>query len=93
MLTHLTDYHQYVDFLSSHLLDRPKFEYRFTDDVISKALFKMIQLDVDSIFSLLSTRYSHTGRPAKNQIKILRSFILIVKPQTLPIVFVSITAN
>lgn len=78
MLTHLTDYHQYIDFLSSHLLDRPKFEYRFTDDLISKALFKMILRDVDSIFSLLSTRYSHTGRPAKNQIEILRSFILMV---------------
>lgn len=37
----------------------------------------MIYLNIDSIFSLLSTRYSHTDIPTKNQIEILRSFILI----------------
>lgn len=37
----------------------------------------MIFLDVDSIIPLLSPLYKHTGRPAKNQIQILRSFILM----------------
>lgn len=77
MLTHLTAYHQYIDFLISSLCYRDKYEYRFLDDDFSKALFKMVQLDVDSIIPLLATKYSHTGRPAKNQIEILRSFILM----------------
>lgn len=77
MLTHLSTYHQYIDFLISSLCYRDKYEYRFLDDDISKALFKMIQLDVDSIIPLLAAKYSHTGRPAKNQIEILRSFILM----------------
>lgn len=75
MLTHLTAYHQYIDFLFPSLCYRDKYEYRFLDDDISKALFKMVQLDVDSIIPLLAAKYSHTGRPAKNQ-KNKRSHIL-----------------
>ncbi len=37
----------------------------------------MVQLCVDDIIPILRGLYSHTGRPVKNQIEILRSFILM----------------
>lgn len=78
MLTHLTSFHQYIDFVFLHSsLSREIIEYRLLDDDFSKALFKMVQLDVDSIIPLFYTRYSSTGRPAINQMEIFRSFILM----------------
>lgn len=41
------------------------------------AFFKIIWLDVDNTFDILRPLYSNTGRPAKNQIQFLRSFILM----------------
>ena len=78
MLTYLSNYQDYKchindSFSSNHFV----LSYRFNDHHFFKAFFKMIFLDVDSIVPVLQPLYSHTGRPAKFQIEILRSFILM----------------
>lgn len=71
-------YNDFINHLITHYINNKSiFEYCLLDDDFQSALFKMIFLDVDSIIPLLSNLYSKTGRPAKNQIQILRSFILM----------------
>ena len=71
-------YNDYINHLNSfYISDYHLFEFSLLDDNFQSALFKMIWLDVDSISALLSPLYSKTGRPSKNQIQILRSFILM----------------
>lgn len=74
----LLTYHSYIDHLIFYY-DQYKtiFDYRLDNDFFKTALFKMISLDGDSIIPFMSRFYSHTGRPAKNQMEILRSFILM----------------
>lgn len=47
-------------------------------DIYFKAFFKMVHLRTDEIIPLLNGLYSHTGRPAKFQMEILRSFVLML---------------
>lgn len=53
------------------------FHRRLLSHDFEVALFKMLSLDVDALIPFISTFYSDFGRPAKNQIEILRSFILM----------------
>lgn len=77
MLTHLSNYHSYIDSFFLNHFYRNILEYRLLDPDFSKAFFKMIALDVDSFISFLPQFYSSTGRPALFQIEILRAFILM----------------
>lgn len=78
MIKHLTTYSEYIDFLISFFNSQKSIcSYRFNDSSFSNALLKMIWLDVDSISDFLCQHYSHTGRPAKYQIEILRSLVLM----------------
>lgn len=78
MIQHLSSYNEYSSFFfDSNLFDPVLLESYFLDPYYFDALFKMIHLRVDEIIPLLSSAYSHTGRPARLQIEILRSFILM----------------
>lgn len=77
MLTYLSDYHSYIDSFFNHHFYRNILEYRLLDSDFSKAFFKMVALDVDSLIPFLYHFYSSTGRPALFQIEILRAFILM----------------
>ena len=48
----------------------------FLWDHYSKEREKLMSLNLDSVGEYLSQYYSNTGRPAKNQAQILRSFLL-----------------
>lgn len=78
MLAHLSTYNNYIDFISSHIFfcEIPSL-YSLDNEKYFKPFFKMVHLRVDDIIPILTGLYSHTGRPAKNQIEILRSFILM----------------
>lgn len=86
MTPNFESYHDYINHLICHYNDNISFfNFSLLDDRFQSALFKMIFLDVDSVISLLKPLYSHTGRPAKNQIAILRSFILMAHYRCLSI--------
>lgn len=78
MLSFLPDYRSYIDHLISYYDEyKSLFDYRLDNISFEKAVFKMIALDVDSVIDFMSSFYSHTGRPACNQMAILRSFVLM----------------
>lgn len=77
MKTVLMTYSDYIQFLIDHSFDISSASYSFETPDDFKALFKMIHLDVDELIPFLEPFYSNNGRPAKNQIQILRSFILM----------------
>ena len=61
-------------------------QHRFPNDSKSQRIghleFGAVQeklklLDLDPVMEFLSDFYSHTGRPAKNQVQIIRSFTLM----------------
>ncbi len=77
MLVSLSSRSSYLHHLDSLIYQHMNlFSYRLHNDSFRKALSKMITLDVDAIIPLMKSYYSYTGRPAKNQMEILRSFIL-----------------
>ena len=79
MLKTLSTYSDYISFLLvNNEAYKEILEYRLSDPAYSKALFKMVQLDVDSIREFLISKYSHTGRPALHQMEILRTLVLMV---------------
>lgn len=78
MLTNFTNYNQYISFISSTFIDNPDiFHSRLNDTLNSKALLRMIWIDINGAFEILKDSYSTTGRPAEQQAEILRSFILM----------------
>lgn len=78
MLLHLSSYNEYILFVfHSHLFDDHFLESSLLDPFYFDALFKMVHLRVDDLIPLLSSAYSHTGRPASFQMEIFRSFILM----------------
>lgn len=77
MLSHLSTYSDYLRFVSSFSADHPHFQDSLLDKFYFDAFFKMVHLRVDDIIPVLSPLYSHTGRPARYQMEILRSFILM----------------
>lgn len=85
MITHFQSYADFINNLTSfYSSNKFLFDAHFTiDGRFSHALMKMIFLDVDSIFDLLRPLYHQSlGRPAKNQIQILRSLILMAHYRT-----------
>lgn len=77
MLVSLPSRSSYLLHLDSFLYQYSSlFSYRLQNNSFRKTLSKMIALDVDSIIPFMKSFYSFTGRPAKNQIKILRALIL-----------------
>lgn len=78
MLVSLSDRSSYLHRLDFYLYQYASlFSYRIQNDSFSKALSKMIALDSDAIIPLMIPYFSHTGRPAKNQMEILRALILM----------------
>ena len=78
-ITDLSTYDDFISFVSSKCSSSLSlYEYRFLDPSISSAFFSMVMLDVDALFYFLLPLYSSTGRPAKFQIEIIRSFILMI---------------
>lgn len=79
MLTHLSSYNDYIDFISSHFsFDSVDLDHSLDNDKYFNAFFKMVHLRVDDVIPSLLPLYSHTGRPAQCQMEILRSFILML---------------
>ena len=54
------------------------FHHRLLTHDFEVAFFKMLSLDVDALVPYISNFYSDFGCPAKNQIEILRSFVLMI---------------
>lgn len=77
MKTYLMSYCVYITFLINHSSTLDRLSEAFKSHVYFKAIFKMIQLNVDDIIPFMDPFYSPFGRPAKNQIQILRSFVLM----------------
>lgn len=78
MLKHLSTYQDYIDFLVKMEEEyRDLFKLTVSSPNYSKALFKMVFLDVDALIPILEKLYSNTGRPATNQIEMFRSIILM----------------
>jgi hypothetical protein len=67
------EYQEYLinSVLPIYLADKPRVED------YSKALSKLYIMDLDVIKPILESYYSHTGKPAKNQPEIFRSFVLM----------------
>ncbi len=68
-----TEYQSYLinSVLPTYLAERSRVEY------YAKALSKLYILDIDVLKPVLKPTYSHTGKPAKNQPEIFRSFVLM----------------
>lgn len=78
MIPYFQSYNDFINHLNSHYISyRQLFDFSLLNDDFQSAFFKMIWLDVDNTFDILRSLYSNTGRPAKNQIQFLRSFILM----------------
>lgn len=78
MIPCFQSYNDFINQLNSHYISyRQLFDFSLLNDDFQSAFFKMIWLDVDNTFDILRPLYSNTGRPAKNQIQFLRSFILM----------------
>ncbi|MFR6154979.1 MAG: transposase [Faecalibacillus faecis] len=78
MIPCFQSYNDFINHLNSHYISyRQLFDFSLLNDDFQSAFFKMIWLDVDNTFDILRPLYSNTGRPAKNQIQFLRSFILM----------------
>ena len=78
MIPYFQSYNDFINHLNSHYISyRQLFDFYLLNDDFQSAFFKMIWLDVDNTFDILRPLYSNTGRPAKNQIQFLRSFILM----------------
>ncbi|MGN1398456.1 MAG: hypothetical protein ACI4WG_00435 [Erysipelotrichaceae bacterium] len=78
MLKHLNSYSDYISHLNKmYQLYPDYFKYSISSPDYSKALFKMIFLDVDAVSDIFTPLYSPYGRPAVNQMEIFRSFILM----------------
>ena len=77
MLIHWQSHQEYLNFLHEtkvHLnsSQRTRLLLEF-----GSAREKLRLLDLDPVMAYLSAFYSHTGRPAKNQVQIIRSLILM----------------
>lgn len=78
MIPYFQSYNDFINHLNSHYISyRRLFDFSLLNDDFQSAFFKMIWLDVDNTFDILRPLYSNTGRPTKNQIQFLRSFILM----------------
>lgn len=78
MLKQLSTYQSYINFISEHFAEnKERFSTQMNNSDYSKALFKMVWLDVDGISEFISSHYSLTGRPAIHQMEILRSLVLM----------------
>jgi hypothetical protein len=87
MLIHWQSHQEYLSFLHEtkvHLdsSQRTRFHLEF-----GPVREKLRLLDLDSVMEYLSAFYSATGRPAKNQVQLIRSLILMAMPG-----FTSLTA-
>lgn len=78
MLTSLSSDLDYRDYLKFHIdsLD-PSQKSRLSQSIFKSALHKLKKLSVDLVADLLSSLYSHTGRPANDPALYIRSFILM----------------
>lgn len=78
MLKHLTCHfqfkHQWKLFRNSL---SPCDQKRIRSPVFKKALFKVLEWNLDVIHPILIDLYSHTGRPALHQIEIFRSLLVM----------------
>lgn len=78
MLIHWQSHQEYLYFLHEtkvHLDSSQRTRLHLEFDSVRK---KLCLLDLDPVMEYLSAFYSPIGRPAKNQVQIIRSFILMV---------------
>lgn len=78
MLIHWQSHQEYLYFLHEtkvHLDSSQRTRLHLEFDPVRK---KLCLLDLDPVMEYLSAFYSPIGRPAKNQVQIIRSFILMV---------------
>ena len=78
MLKHLSSHDEFISSLSDRIKVLPASDIRRLQfDPFDSTLLKVQLLNFDVIHPILTPLYSHTGRPADNQIEIFRSFILM----------------
>lgn len=76
MLGYWRKHEEYQSYLLENILSFLEYD-RKNVLYYEKALSKLYILNLDPLKSLMSSYYSHTGAPAKNQPEIIRSFILM----------------
>ena len=78
MLKHLSSHDHFISFITDHVSSlSPADIQRLRSDSFDSALYKVQKINFDSIHGLLQPLYSNTGRPAKDQIEIFRSLLLM----------------
>lgn len=78
MLVHWQSHQEYLFFLHEtkvHLDSSQRTRLRLEFGTVRE---KLRLLDLDPVMEYLSDFYSHTGRPAKNQVQIIRSLVLML---------------
>ena len=78
MLVHWQSHQEYLHFLHEtkvHLDSSQRARLRLEFGAVRE---KLRLLDLDPVMDYISSFYSSTGRPAKNQTQIIRSFILML---------------
>ena len=78
MLKHLSSHDHFISFITDHVSSlSPADIQRLRSDSFDSTLYKVQKINFDSIHGLLQPLYSNTGRPAKDQIEIFRSLLLM----------------
>ena len=77
MLVHWQSHQEYLNFLHETKIHFDSSQHARLHLEFEPVMEKLCLLDLDLVMEYLSGFYSYTGRPAKNQGQIIRSFILM----------------
>ncbi len=78
MLIHWQSHQEYLFFLHETKVHLDSSQLSRLHPEFGSARNKLLMLDLDPVMEFLSGFYSHTGRPAKNQTRIIRSLVLML---------------